>query len=96
MTTTYTFHRADDHTILETAYPTNLQLRAQSVAVALRNQGTVRIYVHNGRGVVAALLCRAGAAHDILRDDYMGDTIDDAARWTRAHYGLTNDPKCIA
>jgi hypothetical protein len=91
MPTTYSFHRADDHSILDTANPVNLQHVAQNVASRLRPQGTVRLYVHNGKGVVAALLCRAGAAHDILRDDFM--RCDDAARWTRDHYGLTNDPK---
>ena len=90
MTTTYSFHRASDHAIIDIARPDNLQLKAQTVAAALRHQGTVRIYVHNGRGVVAALICRDGVAHDILRDDYMG--FDGTARWTRDHYGLTNDP----
>lgn len=89
MLTTYTFHRADDHAILETADPANLQLRAQAVAAVLRDQGTVRVYVHNGRGVVAALLCRGGAAHDILRDDFM--RCDGAARRTRERRGLAND-----
>lgn len=91
MTTTYSFHRASDHAIIDIAHPGNLQLKAQAVAGALRHQGTVRIYVHNGRGVVAALLCRDGLAHDILREDYM--SFDGAARWTRDHYGLTNDPE---
>lgn len=89
MTTTYSFHRAADHSIIDTATPVNLQLVAQNVAAALAREGTVRVYVHNGRGVVAALLCRGGAAHDILRDDYMA--FDGAARWTRSHYGLAND-----
>ena len=89
MTTTYSFHRAADHSILDTATPVNLQLVAQNVAAALAREGTVRVYVHNGRGVVAALLCRDGAAHDILRDDYMA--FDGAARWTRSHYGLANN-----
>lgn len=90
-TTTYSFHRADDHAILDIANPANLQLRAQAVAGALRHRGTARIYVHNGCGVVSALLCRDGFAHDILRDDFM--CCDDGARRTRDHYGLTNDPK---
>lgn len=94
MTTTYSFHRAADHTIIDIAKPANLQLKAQAVAGALRHRGTVRIYVHNGRGVVAALLCRDGAAHDILRDDYMA--FDDRARDERTAFGLTNDPKCTA
>ena len=89
MLTTYTFHRADDHAILDTAEPANLQLRAQTVAAALRDLGTVRVYVHNGRGVVAALLCRDGAVHDILRDDFM--RCDGAARRTRERRGLAND-----
>ena len=71
MNTTYTFHRAADHGIIATAHPDTLQAVAQNVAASLLGQGTVRVYVHNGRGVVGALLCRGGAAHDILRDDYM-------------------------
>lgn len=88
MTTTYSFHRAYDHSIVETADPQNLQLRAQSLCSHKTNHGE-RFYLHNGRGVVAALLVKPHGAFDLLRDDYL--QFDAAARWTRAHYGLTND-----
>lgn len=90
-TTTYTFHDAADHSIIAMANPSNLQTNAQSCARALEHRGTARIYVHNGRGVVAALMCRGGVAHDILRNDYM--LFDDQARAVRASAGLINDLK---
>ena len=50
--------------------PVNLQLRAQSLARLTANHGK-RFYVHNGRGVVAALLVKPHGALDVLRDDYL-------------------------
>jgi hypothetical protein len=90
MTTTYTFHRAADHGIIATAHPDTLQAAAQNVAASLLGQGTVRVYIHNGRGVVAAMICRDGAAHEVLRDDYR--KFDGAARAARVSQGLVNDP----
>lgn len=75
--TIYTIHRAEDHQIIETAEPGNLQQRAAHVAARIHrglpdaDLRTTRLYIHNGRGVVAAGLCRQGVWHDILRDDYM-------------------------
>lgn len=88
MTTTYSFHRAYDHSIVETADPANLQARAGGLCFHKANIGE-RFYVHNGRGVVAALLVKHHGVFDLLRDDYL--QFDGAARWTRAHYGLSND-----
>lgn len=92
MPTTYTIHRAEDGAILATANPENVQQTAQTVARSLATSGdraTRRAYVHNGRGVVAAGICRGGAWHDILRDDFM--RCDATARAARTAYGLTND-----
>lgn len=90
MTTVYTFHRAEDHAILATAEPSNLQTVAATVAASLADNGeTRRAYVHNGRGVIAAGLCRQGRWNDILRDDYMGFALK--ARLKRAEAGLPND-----
>ncbi|MFZ5961999.1 hypothetical protein ACOXXX_03530 [Thalassococcus sp. BH17M4-6] len=86
--TTYSFHRAYDHSIVEVADPVNLQQRAQSLCAVRANHGE-RFYVHNGRGVVAALLVKPHGAFDVLRDDYL--RFDPEARWTRDHFGLTND-----
>lgn len=94
MTTIYTFHRVEDHAILATAGPANLQKVAATVATAITKQDgsqTRRAYCHNGRGIVAAGLCRAGIWHDILRDDY--HQFDDKARDVRDAEGLPNEPK---
>lgn len=95
MTTTfYSFHRAEDHAIRATAEPGNLQAVAAQVARSMTSgttDETRRVYVHNGLGVVAAGLCRAGIWHDILRDDYR--QFDEQARAERAAYGLPNDEK---
>ena len=39
--------------------------------------------------VIAAILVKPHGAFDLLRDDYL--KFDGDARWTRRHYGLTND-----
>jgi len=102
MTTIYTFHRAEDHGILATAEPGNLQEVAGMIAKSIANypasttrHGTTRrVYVHNGLGVIGAGLCRNGIWNDILRDDYR--QFDDKARTEREQAGLTNDAKTEA
>lgn len=90
-TTTYTIHAAYDHAIVETANPSNLQETvAQFVAKASTNQGK-RFYVHNGLGVVAAVLVRNFKAFDVLRDDYMA--FDAKAREQRTEAGIANDDR---
>lgn len=97
MTTTYSFHRASDHSVIETANPANLQQIAAHIArrihrgLADSERRSSRVYVHNGLGVVCAGLCRAGVWTDILRDDY--HQFDDAARKARTAANLHNDPK---
>lgn len=91
-TTIYSFHRAEDHAILEIAEPGNLQSVAANVARSIsRADGsqTRRAYVHNGRGIVAAGLCRAGIWHDTLRENYA--SFDKAARAERTAAGYPND-----
>lgn len=93
--TTYTFHRAADHQIIDTAEPTTLQAKAANIAARIHrglpdgNDRTTRIYVHNGLGVIGAGLCRQGTWTDILRDDYR--QFDQQARELRAAAGLAND-----
>lgn len=98
MTTIYTFHRAEDHAILATAEPGNVQQVAALVARSIANYPaastqhgrTRRAYVHNGKGIVAAGLCRSGAWHDILRDDFM--QCEPKARTARIAEGYHVDP----
>jgi len=90
--TIYSIHRAEDHAIMATANPGNLQQVATTVARNLATGGdrqTRRAYVHNGRGIIAAGLCRGGAWHDILRDDFM--RCEPAARAERERAGYPND-----
>ena len=93
--TTYTFHRASDHTIFATAEPGTLLTVAQTIAQAISREddsgATRRVYVHNGLGVIGAGLCRSGLWHDILRDDYR--QFDGKARAVRAAAGYPNDPQ---
>lgn len=91
--TIYSFHRGEDHAILATGNPTNLQDVAARVAKALagQNDPTRRVYIHNGRGIVGAGLCRQGIWHDTLRENYM--RFDAAARTRREAEGLPNDPQ---
>lgn len=88
MTTTYSFHRAYDHAIVELADPTNLQARAGGLCQLQGNHGA-RFYVHNGRGVVAALLVKPHGVFDLFREDYL--QFDGAARRERTAFGLSND-----
>lgn len=90
--TIYSFHRAEDHAILAIADPSNLQSVAAQVARAISNADgsqTRRAYVHNGRGIVAAGLCRAGIWNDTLRENYFA--FDEAARAERHDAGYRND-----
>lgn len=93
--TTYTFHRAADHKILDTAEPATLRTKAANIAARIHrglpdaDAKRTRVYVHNGLGVIAAGLCRQGTWHDILRDDYR--QFDQQARELRAAAGLAND-----
>ena len=94
--TTYSFHAATDHTIMDTATPETLQQVAARIAETLHRgrpvdaaAATHRVYIHNGKGIVAAGLCRAGAWHDVLRDDYR--QFDAAARTRRETRNLPND-----
>jgi hypothetical protein len=88
MVTTYSIHRAYDHSIAVTASGVNLQSRAQALAEDVANHGH-RFYVHNGKGVVAAMLVKPHGALDILRDDYR--KFDAKARAVRANANLSND-----
>lgn len=88
MLTTYSIHRAYDHSIAMTASGVNLQSRAQALAEDAANHGR-RFYVHNGNGVVAAMLVKPQGAFDILRDDYR--QFDAKARAVRADANLSND-----
>lgn len=90
--TVYTFHRVEDHAIRAIAEPANLQEVAGRIARSVTSgttDETRRIYVHNGLGVVAAGLCRAGAWHDILHADYR--QFDAKARAEREAQGYPND-----
>ena len=91
--TIYTFHRVEDHRIMATAEPHNLQHVAAHLADLATGSGdeTRRFYIHNGRGVVGAGLCRHGQWHDILRDDYR--QFDTNARADRTAMGYDNDER---
>ena len=85
-TTTYSIHDARDHSIVATANPGTLTEVAKQVGVDFADQGTRRFYVHNGVGVVAAILCRDGSAHETLRDNYR--KFDESAKAVRAAKGI--------
>lgn len=95
--TVYTFHRASDHSIINTAAPATLNNTAAQIAERIhrglpdRDLKSTRIYVHNGAGVIAAGLCRQGLWHDILRDDYR--QFDAKAREQRTAAGWPNDER---
>ena len=97
MTTVYTFHRAADHKIIDTAEPENLQAKTANIAARIHrglpdaDLKRTRIYIHNGRGIIAAGLCRAGLWHDILRDDYMAFETKAAAERKAAGYPLDKE-----
>lgn len=89
--TIYTFHRADDHRILKVAEPATLQKQAAIVAEALSRttDQTRRVYVHNGKAIVAAGICRAGRWNDTLRENYT--PFEPQARAARTAAGYPND-----
>lgn len=91
--TTYTFHRASDHAILATAEPATLQTVAERIATAISrdddNTKRRHIYVHNGKGIIAAGVCFGGRWHDVERGDYT--TYDTITREQRAAAGYPND-----
>lgn len=89
--TIYTFHAAEDHTIRATATTCNLQEIAKRVAAGMTHgtNKTRRVYVHNGVGIVAAGLCRDGAWHDVLRNDY--HQFEPKARDERRAFGITDN-----
>ena len=90
--TIYTIHSANDHSIIATAAPENLQHVVATVATAISSADkTRRAYVHNGRGIIAAGLCRAGIWHDILRDDYMAFETKAAAERKAAGYPVDKE-----
>jgi hypothetical protein len=86
--TTYSIHRAYDHAVVVTASGINLQTRAQALSEEPANHGK-RFYVHNGKGVVAAMLVKPHGAFDLLRDDYL--QFNQKARDLRTALGLAND-----
>lgn len=86
--TTYSIHAAYDHSIIVTASGVNLQSRAQALSGDAANHGK-RFYVHNGRGVVAAILVKPHGAFDVLRGDYL--QFEQQARAARSGMGLVND-----
>lgn len=95
--TIYTFHRASDHEIIDTAEPATLQSKAAHIAARIHrglpdaDLKSTRIYCHNGTGIVAVGLCKQGQWHDLLRDDW--HQFDDVAREKRHAAHLPNDPK---
>lgn len=88
MLTTYSIHRAYDHSVALTASGVNLQSRAQVLCEDPANHG-MRFYVHNGKGVVAALHVKPHGAFDIQRGVFR--RFDAQARDMRTALGLAND-----
>ena len=92
-TTTYSIHRAYDHSIAATfGIDDDMAKAAISIAeadYAAHGDKTIRYYLHNGRGVVAAFMTRQGAAHQVLRDDYL--QFSDKAKAKRTEAVLFND-----
>lgn len=69
---TYSIHNAYDHSIVRT-FDVDDDTKAISLSIAeeFESKGTCRFYVHNGVGVVSAIMTRDGMARQIVRDDYM-------------------------
>jgi len=69
---TYSIHNAYDHSIVR-SFEVDQDTTAISLSIAqdFEGEGTCRFYVHNGVGVVAAIMTRDGMARQIMRDDYM-------------------------
>lgn len=95
MSTVYTFHAAIDHRVIATAEPATLQLVAANVAADLMDKNpskpdtTKRVYVHNGRAIIAAGLIRDGLWHDTLRDNY--EAFEAKARERREAAGIATE-----
>lgn len=76
--TTYTFHDARDHSIVAqtsdvaVTSDTSFPAVCKNIAERFKDQGTRRFYVHNGSGVVAALMTRDGNPTQVLHQDYRG------------------------
>lgn len=92
--TVYSFHAAEDHSILDTATPETMQAKAANIAARIHRglpypDKATRVYCHNGRGIVAVGLCRQGLWNDLLRDDWQ--QFDAVAREKRAAAHLPND-----
>ena len=87
--TVYTIHRSEDGAILATAEPRNLQHVAETVAAGMANTHlrARRVYVHNGRGIVAAGLIRCGTWHDSNRAEFVALGCEATAAAARAAAG---------
>ncbi len=71
MAATYTFHSADDHEILAKADLRNMQKVLAKIAGSLTRHGAPRsVYVHNGGGVVGAVIIESGIWTETSPDDY--------------------------
>lgn len=89
MTTTYTAHDARDHSVVATFGINDDTVEVLTkVAEAFKDQGTRRFYIHNGAGVVSALLARDGKMTQILRDDYI--QFSAKGRNARAECGINS------
>lgn len=92
--TTYTFHRAANDQIIETAKAGTLQAKAAHLAARIHkgiengSDRTTAIYVHNGTEVIAAGLCNQGLWQDTSHDRYR--QFDQQARELRTAAGLAN------
>lgn len=89
--TTYTFHSPMNHEIIATAEPATLQQIAAKIAetATAANNVTSRFYVHNGKGVIGAGVCKHSLWIDVERDQYR--QFDQQARELRTAAGLAND-----
>lgn len=88
--TVYTFHAETSGEILATAAVENVQHVARIVAFSLTGEKTPtrRAFVHNGKGIVAAGLCRNGVWHDMLKTDFQ--RMEPTARAARTTAGIEN------
>lgn len=88
--TVYTFHAETSGEILATAAVENVQHVARIVAFSLTGEKTPtrRAFVHNGKGIVAAGLCRNGVWHDMLKTDFQ--RMEPTARAARTAAGIEN------
>lgn len=89
--TVYTIHAAYNHRVAMTFKVGDdmAQMCRDLARDACDHKQTVRFYVDNGVGVIAAFLCRNGEAHPVLRDDYL--KFHGAAVAARSEHGI---PAC--